>query len=181
MTREGKLCAAETSSSSSSVAAVLARSLSRSVLSSAQHASVGPADRPAVSNERHWPPLSQTLPRSYKVNSSGGPQLSAAWRDAVAKATTVLSRSSSRSSLKQQDSRREPPQPAPARSSNSLWLEQQQQDFGHTLPKCYTQLRSAMAENSLLSPRMRLDEQQSKQAPDKRNVLPVQTVLTVQV
>jgi hypothetical protein len=51
-------------------------------------------------------------------------------------------------------------------------MNREQSDFGHTLPKSYTQLRSAMAENHLLAPR---------REEEKRAVLPVQTVLTVQV
>jgi hypothetical protein len=52
-------------------------------------------------------------------------------------------------------------------------MNREQSDFGHTLPKSYTQLRSAMAENHLLAPR--------REEENKRAVLPVQTILTVQV
>jgi hypothetical protein len=190
------------------VVAALTRSLSRPLLSGSREAGQssdvsGPAD--SLAGQQQW---SQTLPRSYKINggstvvghgSGGGPQLAAAWRDAVAKASTVLSRSSSRSSLKQAEV-------APATASSSsgrsaaagrlLSLQDEQQDFAHTLPKSYTQLRSAMADNELLAPRTA--EQRSAMADSellaprtvnkadkgtevKTTTLPVQTVLTVQV
>ena len=160
----------------------LARSLTRSVLPSRQASQDSLVEAPASErppSEQLWPPQqqSQTLPRSYKLHSGGGPQLSAAWRDAVAKASTVLSRSSSRSSLKSQaGSAKDLTSPnvlaSVVRSTAQQMMNREQSDFGHTLPKSYTQLRSAMAENHLLAPR---------REEEKRAVLPVQTVLTVQV
>jgi len=154
-------CKSSESSSSSSVVAALARSLSRPPTILASRVAVkddaGGGRTGGISVETHqWPSqMSQTLPRSYKLNggavgggaSSGGPQLATAWRDAVAKASNVLSRSSSRSSLKTETST-----PAPRRFSQPD-EPQQQLDFTHTLPKSYTQLRSAMADNQLLVPR----------------------------
>ncbi len=159
----------------------LARSLTRSVLPSRQASQDSLVEAPTSErppSEQLWPPQqqSQTLPRSYKLHSGGGPQLSAAWRDAVAKASTVLSRSSSRSSLKSQaGSTKDLTSPnvlASVRSTAQQMMNREQSDFGHTLPKSYTQLRSAMAENQLLAPR---------REEEKRAALPVQTVLTVQV
>ena len=181
------------SSSSSSMVAALARSLSRPSLLSREDGFAAATSGGDLSSERHeWPSqLSQTLPRSYKLTggagsgSGGGPQLAAAWRDAVAKATTVLSRSSSRSSLKT-----EAATPAAAaavvRSASSRFaLHDEQQDFAHTLPKSYTQLRSAMADNQMLAPRAANSGQEEREEEeDKRPAagLPsVQTVLTVQV
>jgi hypothetical protein len=166
------------------VVAALTRSLSRPLLlaSSREAGQSSDVTSPDALANQQW---SQTLPRSYKLNGSGGnngggggPQLAAAWRDAVAKASTVLSRSSSRSSLKQADL---------SASANSggrtaagrLALPDEQQDFAHTLPKSYTQLRSAMADNEMLAPR-KVDNR-SEQDREEKTVLPVQTVLTVQV